>query len=121
MLVLKPSLVCLSPVGRGLNSSIETTWAGMSLPMSLPSPPGKEWGQIYPLSFHPRMVLPCLNYPQAVVQAGEHRHSIEREIAVLIIHGVLHLLGYDHEEKEPEHRMRAREAELLGRIEGGLD
>ena len=60
-------------------------------------------------------------YPQAVIQAGEHQHSIKREIAVLIVHGVLHLLGYDHDKREPEHQMRAREAELLGFIEGGLD
>jgi probable rRNA maturation factor len=62
-----------------------------------------------------------ISYPQAVVQAGEHQHSIKREIAILIIHGVLHLLGYDHDKPEVERQMRAREAELLGYIEGGLN
>ncbi len=62
-----------------------------------------------------------VSYPQAVIQAGEHQHSIKKEIAILIIHGVLHLLGYDHDELEQERQMRAREAELLGVIEGGLD
>lgn len=61
-----------------------------------------------------------ISYPQAVVQAGEQQHSVEREVAILVIHGVLHLLGYDHEEPEMERSMRAREAEILERIEGGL-
>jgi len=59
-------------------------------------------------------------YPQAVVQAEEHRHPIEKELAILIIHGLLHLLGYDHDEPESERQMKAREAELLGYVEGGL-
>ncbi len=62
-----------------------------------------------------------ISYPQAVIQAGEHRHSIKREIAILIIHGVLHLLGYDHDKPDIERRMRAREDELLSYIEGGLN
>jgi len=62
-----------------------------------------------------------ISYPQAVIQAGEHRHSIKREVAVLIIHGVLHLLGYDHGQPEPERRMKTREEETLNCIQGELD
>ncbi len=58
-----------------------------------------------------------ISYPQAAIQAEEHRHLVKREIAILIIHGVLHLLGYDHEEPEPERQMRAEEAEILRQIE----
>jgi len=56
-------------------------------------------------------------YPQAVAQAKEHRHSIKREIAILIIHGVLHLLGYGDEKPELKREMRAREKEILSYIE----
>ena len=59
-------------------------------------------------------------YPQAVTQAEEHRHPVEKELAVLLIHGMLHLLGYDHDGPDSERRMRAREAELLSYVEGGL-
>ena len=59
-------------------------------------------------------------YPQAVVQASEHGHPVKKELAVLLIHGLLHLLGYDHDEPEGERRMQAREKELLSYIEGGL-
>jgi len=62
-----------------------------------------------------------ISYPQAVIQAEEHQHSVEKEIAILIIHGVLHLLGYDHDKPEPEREMRAREAEILSYIEGKLN
>jgi len=54
-----------------------------------------------------------ISYPQALAQANEQGHSLERELALLVIHGILHLLGYDHEELEEEHKMREREKELL--------
>ena len=54
-----------------------------------------------------------ISNPQAAIQAEEHQHSIEKEIAILIIHGVLHLLGYDHDIPEREYLMRAREIEIL--------
>ena len=61
-----------------------------------------------------------ISYPQAVTQAEEHRHSVKREIAILIIHGVLHLLGYEHDKPELERQMKTREQEILSCIEGGL-
>lgn len=47
-------------------------------------------------------------------QAEEYEHSIDREIAFLTVHSVLHLLGYDHEvsPKEDE-EMRRRQREIL--------
>ncbi len=55
-------------------------------------------------------------YPQAARQAEERGRSVEEEVARLLIHGTLHLLGYDHAVAEEERRMRAREEELLGAI-----
>jgi probable rRNA maturation factor len=54
-----------------------------------------------------------ISYPQAVEQAKEQGHSTEKELALLVIHGILHLLDYDHEEPEEEAEMRTREKELL--------
>jgi probable rRNA maturation factor len=56
-----------------------------------------------------------ISYPQATEQAKEQGHSPERELALLVIHGILHLLGYDHEEPAEESKMREREGELLER------
>lgn len=61
-----------------------------------------------------------ISYPQAVTQAEEHQHSIKKEIAILIIHGVLHLLGYEHDKPELKQQMTAREAEILSYIEQGI-
>lgn len=58
-----------------------------------------------------------VSYPQAAIQAEERQHPVEEELALLIVHGVLHLLGYDHDTPERERQMRAREAEILGRLE----
>ena len=44
-------------------------------------------------------------------EAEEFGHSIEDEIKLLFIHGLLHLLGYDHEIDNGE--MRAKEAEII--------
>lgn len=57
-----------------------------------------------------------ISYPQAVEQAREQGHPVEQELGLLIIHGILHLLGYDHERPEDEAKMRAREKELLDKI-----
>ena len=59
-----------------------------------------------------------ISYPQAVTQAKEYNHSIELEVAILAIHGVLHLLGYDHETQEDEREMRTREEMVMREIEG---
>ncbi|MCK5124403.1 MAG: rRNA maturation RNase YbeY [Dehalococcoidia bacterium] len=56
-----------------------------------------------------------ISYPQAAEQAKEQGHSPERELALLIIHGILHLLDYDHEKPEEESEMREKERELLER------
>ncbi len=53
-------------------------------------------------------------YPQAARQAGEQEQSVDEEVARLLVHGILHLLGYDHAQPEEERRMRAREEELVG-------
>ncbi|MGE5596931.1 MAG: rRNA maturation RNase YbeY [Hyphomicrobiales bacterium] len=53
--------------------------------------------------------------PTAQRQAGEVGHSLDAEVAHLLVHGILHLCGYEHDEGgEPERRMRAREEHYLG-------
>lgn len=49
-------------------------------------------------------------------QAEEYGHSFERELAYLITHGMLHLLGYDHIEEDEKSVMRGREEEILAML-----
>jgi len=58
-------------------------------------------------------------YPQALRQAADHGRSVDDEVTRLLIHGTLHLLGYDHAEPEEERRMREREEALAGDGEAG--
>jgi probable rRNA maturation factor len=52
--------------------------------------------------------------------AGEHAGSFEDEIALLIVHGLLHLMGMDHDEDDEAEEMEAKERELLARHHGAL-
>jgi probable rRNA maturation factor len=49
----------------------------------------------------------------AAEQATDHAGSVDDELALLVVHGVLHVLGHDHAEPEETVRMRSRERELL--------
>jgi probable rRNA maturation factor len=59
-----------------------------------------------------------ISFPQAVEQAHDEGHSVEKELSLLVIHGLLHLLGYDHETPEDAPCMRRREAALLEELKG---
>ena len=49
-------------------------------------------------------------------QAEEYGHAPEREFAFLVVHGLLHLKGYDHCTEEEESRMIAKQEEILNAI-----
>ncbi|MEC1649973.1 rRNA maturation RNase YbeY [Bacillus vallismortis] len=46
-------------------------------------------------------------------QAEEYNHSFKRELGFLVVHGFLHLLGYDHMTKEEEEEMFTKQKDLL--------
>lgn len=50
---------------------------------------------------------------RAAQQAEEYGHSLRRELYYLAVHGLCHLLGYDHETDEEKAQMRAREEKVL--------
>jgi probable rRNA maturation factor len=54
-----------------------------------------------------------ISIPKAEEQAKEYGHSFIRELGFLSVHGFLHLLGYDHMEKEEEEKMFSRQKEIL--------
>ena len=57
-----------------------------------------------------------VSYPRAVAQAQEHGHSPRQELDLLIVHGILHLLGYDHAGDESKAAMWARQDAILAGI-----
>lgn len=54
----------------------------------------------------------------AARQAAERGHDLDHEARVLLVHGVLHLLGYDHEQDDEAEEMEALERDLLGELAG---
>ena len=53
---------------------------------------------------------------RAKEQAAEYGHSLERELAYLTVHGVLHLLSFDHIEESDRAKMRAEEEKILAAL-----
>lgn len=61
-----------------------------------------------------------VSYPQAARQAERAKHSIKAEMALLVVHGVLHLLGYDHAGPTGKRRMWRRQKAILAKLAGTL-
>jgi probable rRNA maturation factor len=56
----------------------------------------------------------------AASQAADHAGRVDDELALLLVHGLLHLLGMDHAEQDEQRAMQARERDLLERFHGPL-
>ena len=58
-----------------------------------------------------------ISLDRAMSQAEEFGHGIKRELGYLVVHSVLHLLGYDHLDEGPmKQQMRRREEEIMARL-----
>jgi probable rRNA maturation factor len=57
-----------------------------------------------------------ISYPRAAEQAAERGHPVEQELDLLVVHGVLHLLGYDHAGEDEKAVMWARQDDILGSL-----
>lgn len=54
-----------------------------------------------------------ISVDRAIEQARDYNHSLKRELCFLSTHGILHLLGYDHQTKKEEEIMFTKQKELL--------
>ena len=97
----------LNRIYRGKNQPTDV----LAFPLSHPKPvkAARKTGPSPPL-FLGDVVL---SVPTAKRQARERGHSLRREMAWLIIHGILHLLGYDHMKANEARRMQRKERALL--------
>jgi len=77
----------------------------LSFPLSIDPPPSVElpWevGEI------------VISVEKAQEQAIDYGHSFEREMAFLFVHGMLHVLGFDHMEPKEEKEMFGRQKQIL--------
>ena len=91
---------------RGLNRQ----WRGIDRPTDVLSFPLQE-GEVS-LPFGQALGDIVISLETAQRQAVELGHTLEDEVQRLLIHGLLHLLGYDHTDPEPRRRMRHCERRL---------
>lgn len=85
--------------------------------LSFPMEESLSEAEVDPLSGAVFLGSMVLCEEKAVEQAAEYGHSLEREIAFLTVHSILHLLGYDHELGEQEEReMFRKQKEILERL-----
>jgi probable rRNA maturation factor len=98
---------------RGYDESTDVLSFGLS-ELAKPAVDGEERGEFV---LPPDSELPLgeivISVPTAERQAAEHGRVRDHELAHLLIHGILHVLGYDHYEPDEERTMREREDAFL--------
>ena len=57
-----------------------------------------------------------INRDRVLSQAKDYGHSVEREFIFLFVHGLLHLLGYDHNTPEEEKKMFSIQKKIVGKL-----
>ena len=80
--------------------------AGWSADVKFVLPPGEQEG----------LGEVIISYPQAKRQAEQLGHTVQEEMALLLTHGILHLLGHDHMEHQDRVAMEAEEARILAQV-----
>ncbi|MFW5966490.1 MAG: rRNA maturation RNase YbeY [Persicimonas sp.] len=110
--------------------SLNERWRGvdeptdvLSFPLHEPEKPGELPDDVRALGD----VVISLEYAESLLDTDRHRHRVAEqlelapeqlewelleEVVFLLIHGLLHLVGYDHAHKEDERRMKAAERRL---------
>ena len=73
-------------------------------------------GFVSPPSMPPHLGDLVVSYPRAASQAAEYGHSVQAKLDRLVVHGVLHLLGYDDQSRQERESMWRRQEAILQAI-----
>ena len=114
----RPDEVGLTLVGEEKIQQLNRDYRGIDAPTDVLSFPMQEPGETQ-AGGEPDLlgdVVICV--PRALVQAREFGHSFRRELLYLTVHGLLHLLGYDHENETEKRKMREKEEAFLSGVNG---
>lgn len=107
-----PAQVSLRVVGAAESRKLNREWRGKDKPTNVLSFPAGD-------NFTPHDELPSLGdlaicVPVVTREAREQSKPADAHWAHMVVHGVLHLLGYDHENDRDARVMEARETKILG-------
>ncbi len=86
--------------------------------LTFPQEEGMEFPSPEDENYPPLIGDIIISLETADKQAKEMGHPLEKEITALLLHGILHLYGYDHEEDEEADVMENKEREILKALEG---
>ena len=109
------SEVSISFAGKDEIRSLNREYRGIDNPtdvLSFPLTEADEWTSSRPIALGDIVVCNDI----AREQAETYGHTYEREINFLLVHGLLHLAGYDHMTEADEKKMRSAQREILGSI-----
>ncbi len=110
-----PWYIDCAVVGKQKMTFLNTQFRGKKEPTDVLSFPGAEL-YFHETSYLGELVV-CL--PVLLYQAKDLKHSPEHELDVLIIHGILHLLGLDHDKSKSEEKLMSQwEQRLLVEMTG---
>jgi len=108
----EPVELVIRVVDAAESRELNHTYRGMDKPTNVLS---------FPFEAPPEVPLPLLGdlvicAPVVASEAREQGKSLQSHWAHMVIHGLLHLLGYDHQTDEEAQQMESRERELLARL-----
>lgn len=103
-------------VGDGAIRQLNRRWRDIDSATDVLSFPSGDWMRCPPAPDEPGTVLGdvVISFETAKRRAGRSRAAIVRELDRYLAHGLLHLIGYDHETPSEAREMAAMEEELLG-------
>lgn len=113
--VVQPSELSVVLTGDDAVRELNRTYRGVDAAtdvLSFSQTEGEEFA--VPDGEMPHLGDVIISIETAQRQASEHSLALQDEVAHLLVHGVLHLLGYDHEDAADEVVMRAHEDAILG-------
>jgi len=91
---------------RGVDEATDVLAFPLEGGPAFPSPDGRRHlGEVF------------ISLPRARDQARAYRHPLRQELALLVAHGLLHLLGYDDQQPRAKRRMFREQARLLSQME----
>ncbi len=80
-----------------------------------PEPDGAEF--VLPPGYQTDLGEVIISYPQVGRQAREAGHTVQKELAIMLAHGILHLLGYDHEREAEAAEMLSIQNRAMAALE----
>jgi len=92
-------------------------YLGVDAPTDVLAFPG---GFVDPDTQHTYLGDVIISYPQAKRQADRVEQSLDDEIRLLVVHGILHLLGHDHHEPEKKALMWSAQSEILSHLNANI-